>query len=547
MSVFPVVDSVQLLDHQKAEFCTYFDYLENPQENPVPHQQSKSSMSRFFLHEGLLCRSYAPAHLRRRGGFRDQLVVPKALRTLVINACHDLPASGGHLAFKGTFDKVRDRYWWPTMHTDVSTHVESCLSCQHRKTSHRQPKLPTGHRPVSRPFQLVAIDLVEYRSPSEGNRFILSVIDHLTRFLILIPIKSKEAAVVVRHLVDRVFSVFGPPETLHSDQGREFENQLVKELQTVFGYKKTRTAAYRPQGNSVLERVHSTVHNMLAMYSNLASDNWAELLSFVQFAHNTAYSKTLEETPHYLVFGRPPRLPVDNILGVPATDSPQNALEYSRRTVHNLQLAYELARRNLQERADKQADANTKLSFPTFRPGDKVLLHRPYAETDGPNPKLISPWHGPYVVRAQVSPVIYRVSEQNKSAELTVHLGRMKQYTEPTSSHVRTSRLSMIYFSAQLTLPAPDLDGAVQTVTIGPFTIEEIDGHKRGVGAATKDNFQYHLKLKDQPTQLGVWRHHSVIPQCSEMIKSYRSAVMLGNPRAFNPPRKKRPKRRRSN
>ena len=298
-------------------------------------------MSKFFLHEGLLCRSYRPGHLRRRGDFRDQLVVPVSLRKLVINACHDLPSSGGHLAFKATFDKVRDRYWWPTVHTDVQHHVNSCLSCQHRKTSHRPPKLPTGHRPVERSFQCVAVDLVEYKTLSEGNRFILSVIDHLTRFVILIAIKNKEATTVVRNLVDRVFSVFGPPETLHSDQGTEFENQLVKELQSVFGYKKTRTAAYRPQGNSVLERVHSTVHNMLAMYSNLACDNWAELLSFVQLAHNTAYSSTLEETPHYLMFGRAAVLPVDLILGVPATSAPQSRLDYSRRTVENLQLAFE--------------------------------------------------------------------------------------------------------------------------------------------------------------------------------------------------------------
>ena len=55
---------------------------------------------------------------------------------------------------------------------------------------------------------------------------------------------------------------------------------------------------------------------MLAMYSNLACDNWAELLPFAQLAHNTAYSKTLEETPHYLVFGRAATLPVKLILGV---------------------------------------------------------------------------------------------------------------------------------------------------------------------------------------------------------------------------------------
>ena len=90
--------------------------------------------------------------------------------------------------------------------------------------------------------------------------------DHLPRFVVFIPIKDKAARTTVRHLIECVFSVFGPPEAFHSDQRKEFESYLVKELQSVFGYKKTRAAAFRPQGNSVLERVHSTVHNMLAMY-----------------------------------------------------------------------------------------------------------------------------------------------------------------------------------------------------------------------------------------------------------------------------------------
>ena len=48
-------------------------------------------MSKIFMHEGLLCRFYAPTHLRRRVTFRDQLVVPQSLRKLGINAYHDLP------------------------------------------------------------------------------------------------------------------------------------------------------------------------------------------------------------------------------------------------------------------------------------------------------------------------------------------------------------------------------------------------------------------------------------------------------------------------
>ena len=98
---------------------------------------------------------------------------------------------------------------------------------------------------------------------------------------------------------------------------------------------KTRTAAFRPHGNSVLERAHSTVHNMLAVYRNLSFDNWAELLPFVQLAHNTAYSTTLQETPHFLLFGRAAVLPVDLILGVPSTSAPQNQLDYSKQTVEN--------------------------------------------------------------------------------------------------------------------------------------------------------------------------------------------------------------------
>ena len=126
------------------------------------------------------------------------------------------------------------------MSTDVRTHIGACLSCRHRNSSHRPPKLPVGHRPVTRAFQCVAVDLVEYKRLSLHP----SVIDHLTRFVVVIPINDKAARTIVHHLIERVFAVFGPTETFHSDQGKVFENELVKEIQSVFGYKKTRTAAF---------------------------------------------------------------------------------------------------------------------------------------------------------------------------------------------------------------------------------------------------------------------------------------------------------------
>ena len=127
----------------------------------------------------------------------------------------------------------------------MADYVHGC-SCSYRsvsvlptrKSANRQPKLPVGHRPVTRAFECVAVDVVEYKKLSQRNRFILSVIDHLTRFVAFIPIKDKAARTIVRNLIERVFSVFGPPETLHSDQGKEFENELVNALQSIFYVRK---------------------------------------------------------------------------------------------------------------------------------------------------------------------------------------------------------------------------------------------------------------------------------------------------------------------
>ena len=533
VSVFPVLDPAKLQTEQYKEFGPYIDYVRKPETSKLPPGESKSSMTKYFLNDKILFRSYLPGYLRKRPEFRDQLLVPSALRELVLHACHDAPASGGHLAFKATYDKLRDRYWWQSMSKDVAKHIKHCLSCQHRKTSRRSPPLPVGHRPVTRPFQCVAIDLVEYKSVSQGCKYVLSVIDHLTRFLVLVAIPDKRATTVARALVERVFSVFSPPETLHSDQGTEFENELVKQLQAVFGFKKTRTSAYRPQGNSVLERVHSTMHNMLAMYTNAKYDNWAELLPFVQLAHNTAYNQTLEETPHYLMFGRRASLPVDVIIGVPSNDNSISRKDFSRRTVENLQLAYELARRNLKERTDKQADSNEKLSVPQFKPGEQVLVHRPHTVTDGPNPKLLSPWHGPFTIRSKLSPVVYRVSRDGELAETSVHLGRMKKYF-PSSSNPTPDFTELDDWFLGTTLPIPDLDGSVLSVKVGPYVIEGIENFKRGPGKPSPHNFQYFFKIKERPSSLGFWRHFKEVPQCHELIRSYRAQILMDRPHAFD-------------
>ena len=119
----------------------------------------------------------------------------------------------------------------------------------------------------------------------------------------LVALPDKNEQTIAKALVERVFGIFGPPETLHSDQGPEFENKVAKQLQNVFGCEKNKTTSYRPQGNSVSERMHSTLHALLSMYSNVVQNNWAEVLPFIQLAHNTSFRTTMHETPFFLMFG----------------------------------------------------------------------------------------------------------------------------------------------------------------------------------------------------------------------------------------------------
>ena len=76
--------------------------------------------------------------------------------------------------------------------------------------------------------------------------------------------KDQKAENITNLLVE-VFARLGTPEFLHSDQGRNFESSLLKETYKTLGIQKTRTTAYHPQGNSLVERGNRTVVQMFKL------------------------------------------------------------------------------------------------------------------------------------------------------------------------------------------------------------------------------------------------------------------------------------------
>ena len=288
--------------------------------------------------------------------------------------------------------------------------------------------------------------------------------DHLTRFAVLVALPDKKEQTIARALVERVFGIFGPPETLHSDQGPEFEDKVVKQLQDVFGYKKTKTTLYRPQGNSVSGRMYSTLHAMLSMYSNIVQNKWAEVLPLIQLAHNTSFSSTMHETPFFFMFGRQARLPIDIIFGIPHVRRSTITEEFAHFRRDNLQIAFELARRNLSEPINKQKANNSKLPpIPEFISGQKVPVYKPHHSTDGRNPKLIQPWRGPYIICSKLSPVVYRIRHPDDTKQVSVHLTHMKSYRPHHSAPAPN------FYKTRIVIPRKDVaDSCFGRIKNGP-------------------------------------------------------------------------------
>ena len=77
------------------------------------------------------------------------------------------------------------------------------------------------------------------------NSYILVVGDYFTHWM--------EATTVAQKLIDKVFCCLGIPGQLHTDQGKQFESKLIEELCKILKISKTRTTAYHPQCDSLVE------------------------------------------------------------------------------------------------------------------------------------------------------------------------------------------------------------------------------------------------------------------------------------------------------
>jgi len=148
------------------------------------------------------------------------------------------------------------------MHRLAREYVARCHACQQRKGVAGHAPME-GHPLPEAPLVRVSADLMDLRGSATGFWYVLSIVDHHTRFMQLVLLRDKSANRVLRAFVDHYVTLFGPPDHLHTDNGLEFSDEwhsLLEALQVQHSF----SVAYHPQSNGVVECTNQTVKDALA-------------------------------------------------------------------------------------------------------------------------------------------------------------------------------------------------------------------------------------------------------------------------------------------
>jgi hypothetical protein len=295
-------------------------------------------------------------------------------------------------------ETIRTHFFWPNMKNNVIDFCKSCDQCQKNKL----PRLSYGELPVTdmgnQPWADLCVDCIgpytlrtyydkdpKTNKRKEKNRITLScvtMIDPANRWIEIKRIAAIEAEEVAIAIDRAWFARYPRPFRCIHDNGNEFTGLHFQELLQSYGIQDTPTTVKNPQANSILERSHQVIGNMLRTY-DLTNRTDAELnnpeyldgiISNVAFAMRTTFHVGVNATPAQLVYGRDMIFPT------------QYVADWQRIT----------ARRQERREKDNRRENSRRKEF-TFREGEQILIRRgkKFGEI---LPKMKQPTLGPFTI-----------------------------------------------------------------------------------------------------------------------------------------------------
>ena len=372
--------------------------------------------------------------LYRRG--RDgnlRLCVPESQYFDVLHHAH-AGIAGGHFSGQITARTILwSGLWWPTLHQDALEYVKRCEECQRTKPPVAMDEMPLRPIMATRAFAKWGIDFVGPIKPPAKHthaEYIIVATDYLTKWVEAKATVKNDARTTAKFLYENVFTRYGLPIEIVSDQGVHFLNEVIEFLLAEFMVLHKRSAPYHPQANGQAESTNKTLCTTLTKVVSESRTDWETKLPSVLWAYRVAYKVAVGTTPFELVYGLNAILPIDFLV---PTLRVAKELEWTRHAlserVDELEKLDEtrlLAIAGMYARRKHWHDQNIKTN--RFQKGDLVLLYTLKKHKR----KLKKRGLGPFVVSELTSSGAVRL-ETLEGAQMPnfINGSRLKKYKEP--------------------------------------------------------------------------------------------------------------------
>lgn len=328
------------------------------------------------------------------------IVLPQALVPQMIKTFHE---SYGHPDAKRTLIILRRRFYAPSLQRQVNEHMSSCHVCQimNRRTAKLIGFLKPREIPEN-PNTIISIDHFGPLPPIRQYKHVLLIVDHATRFIEAIPMRSTSSKETIKNLHKHWIARFGIPSSIMSDNATGYTSREMQVFLSKNNIDHILSPLYNPESNGLVERLVQTLKTTLRKV--MINKDWVSVLPMVVMQYNATYGHSLQESPFYLMHGYHPQIcSEDSLITIEKSEvsrikSILELLHQRRKSRQHLATATDAAcRKNNDHRRQS-----------TIKIGDEVL-------TEITEPSVFGPrWEGPYVIDKIENDIVSLIDEDGK-------------------------------------------------------------------------------------------------------------------------------------
>ena len=262
---------VELASEKDPELISVRQYV-------ITGDWSKCKLPHYLGVKDELC---VPGYLVLRG---DRLVIPQSIRDEVLRLAHE-----GHQRIVKTKNCLRAKVWWPKMDAAAEKLCRSWHGCQ-VVGELCAPEPMQRVEPPTGPWQDVALDLM---GPLPTGESLLVVVDYYSRFYEVGILRSTTVDKVIDFL-GPVFTRYGYPFSVKSDNGPQFVSQVFKDFLVEHGIEHGTSPPLWPQANGEVERQNRTLLKALKV-AQVEGKRWQDELQKFLLAYRSTHRLAREQ------------------------------------------------------------------------------------------------------------------------------------------------------------------------------------------------------------------------------------------------------------